>query len=167
MLLKVGALTWEPKPSRPWVKTQIVPPVNISIPTQIGSKMGGAPIPKTVPLALNHGQQGIVSTKGTGNLVEADVRSAGSGQLPGQLSECAMREKDEDELSDSARAALQIQQEIDGGTFSPKRSDRKKPKPNDGTRGAVTGIALGEYAHNAHKKDAPQAHIKVKGSKAR
>ncbi|CAJ1337161.1 unnamed protein product [Effrenium voratum] len=77
-----------------------------------------------------------------------------------------MREKDEDELSDSARAALQIQQEIDGGTFSPKRSDRKKPKPNDGTRGAVTGIALGEYAHNAHKKDAPQAHIKVKGSKA-
>ena len=30
----------------PWVKTQIVPPVNIQIPTQIGSKMGGAPLPQ-------------------------------------------------------------------------------------------------------------------------
>ena len=30
----------------PWVKVQIVPPVNIPIPTKIGSKMGGAPTPK-------------------------------------------------------------------------------------------------------------------------
>ena len=29
----------------PWVKSQIVPPVNIPIPTKIGSKRGGAPIP--------------------------------------------------------------------------------------------------------------------------
>ena len=30
----------------PWVKSQIVPAVNIPIPTKIGSKMGGAPTPK-------------------------------------------------------------------------------------------------------------------------
>ena len=30
----------------PWIKSQIVPPVNIPIPTKIGSKMGGAPTPK-------------------------------------------------------------------------------------------------------------------------
>ena len=30
----------------PWVKIQIVPPVNIPISTKIGSKMGGAPTPK-------------------------------------------------------------------------------------------------------------------------
>ena len=34
---------------RPWVKTQIVPPVNRPIPTKIDS------YPKMVPLALNHG----------------------------------------------------------------------------------------------------------------
>ena len=32
----------------PWVKIQIVPPVNIPISTKIGSKMGGAPTLKNV-----------------------------------------------------------------------------------------------------------------------
>ena len=36
----------------PWVKIQIVPPVNIPIPTKIGSKMGGAPTPNGIPLVL-------------------------------------------------------------------------------------------------------------------
>ena len=37
----------------PWVKTQIVPPVNISIPTRVGSKMRGAPkTPKWDPIGF-------------------------------------------------------------------------------------------------------------------
>ena len=39
----------------PWVKTQIVPPVNIPIPSKIGSKMGGEyAYLNMVPLALKH-----------------------------------------------------------------------------------------------------------------
>ena len=36
----------------PWVKTQIVPPVNIPMPAKIGSKKGWCTYPKMVPLAL-------------------------------------------------------------------------------------------------------------------
>ena len=35
-----------------WVKTQIIPTVNIRIPTKIGSKMGGAPMPKWGPIGF-------------------------------------------------------------------------------------------------------------------
>ena len=39
-----------------WVKSQIVPPVNLPIPTKIGSKMGAAPNPQNgIPLVLTHG----------------------------------------------------------------------------------------------------------------
>ena len=37
----------------PWVKIQIVPSVNIPIPTKIGSKMGGAPTPTWDPIAFD------------------------------------------------------------------------------------------------------------------
>ena len=37
----------------PWVKIQIVPPVNIPIPTKIGSKMGGAATPKWDPIGFD------------------------------------------------------------------------------------------------------------------
>ena len=37
-------------PTRPWDNTHIVPPVNIPIPTKLGSIMGGAPIPKWDPI---------------------------------------------------------------------------------------------------------------------
>ena len=47
---KFDGLSW------PWVKNQIVPPVSIPIPTKIGSKMGGEPNPKVVPLVLTHSQ---------------------------------------------------------------------------------------------------------------
>ena len=71
---------------------------------------------------------------------------------------------DDGELSDSTRAALRIQQEIEG-TRSPTESKASKAsgsKQRSETHGAITGIALGEYAH---KKGTP-AHIKMKGGKA-
>ena len=47
----------------PWVKNQIVPPVNITIPTKIGSKNGWCTYPKMVPVVLNHGDmnQGLTN----------------------------------------------------------------------------------------------------------
>ncbi|CAK9044106.1 unnamed protein product [Durusdinium trenchii] len=80
-----------------------------------------------------------------------------------------MPEVDEDELSDSTRAALRIQEEIDGNgpTTSSKStpsSRKSSAQVSNGTHGAVTGIALGEYAHK--KGGSGTVHIKMKGSKA-
>ena len=67
-------------------------------------------------------------------------------------------DRDDDELSDSARAALRIQQEIEGGVSDEApRKTSSRSSGNGRTHGAVTGIALGEYA------DSPKAS---KGSKA-
>ena len=48
--------SWK-KEAWPWVKTQIVPPVNIPIPTEMGSKMGGECTcqPKWDPMPQPHG----------------------------------------------------------------------------------------------------------------
>ena len=81
-------------------------------------------------------------------------------------------DRDDDELSDSARAVLRIQQEIDGGVSdeAPKKSSSRAG--NGRTHGAVTGIALGEYADSPKASKASKAsnsgtvQIKAKGSKA-
>lgn len=56
----------------------------------------------------------------------------------------------DDELSDSARAALEIQNEIDTGEVKRKETKGSR-KASNGTHGAITGIALGEYAHGASR----------------
>ena len=76
---------------------------------------------------------------------------------------------DDGELSDSTRAALRIQQEIDGNGTSKdaptgRSSKASKSTKSDGTHGAVTGIALGEYANK--KGGSGTVHIKMKGGKA-
>ena len=72
----------------------------------------------------------------------------------------------DDELSDSARAALEIQNEIDTGDVKEKK-EKKDSRKSNGTHGAITGIALGEYAHGASRKGSNEvAHIKMKGGKA-
>eukprot|EP00434_Breviolum_minutum_P021612 symbB.v1.2.019075.t2/scaffold1542.1/size112718/10 len=77
---------------------------------------------------------------------------------------------DDGELSDSTRAALRIQQEIDGKGPSKDeatgrtRSSKASKSTTDGTHGAVTGIALGEYANK--KGGSGTVHIKMKGGKA-
>ena len=53
------ALNLPSVPKRPWVKVQIVPPVNIPIPTKIWTETGGAPTPKWDPIGFdNHSQIG-------------------------------------------------------------------------------------------------------------
>ena len=79
---------------------------------------------------------------------------------------------DDGELSDSTRAALRIQQEIDGTAPAPatskaskgsneKRRDQAKSAKRSETHGAITGIALGEYAPSSSG-----VQIKMKGGKA-
>ena len=46
--------TLRPSVTSPWVKTPYIPPVNIPIPTKIGSKMIGAPIPKWDLIGFDH-----------------------------------------------------------------------------------------------------------------
>ena len=46
-----------------------VPPVNIPIPTRIGSTMGGAPIPKMVPSVLTHRHTRVAPVDGAGGVV--------------------------------------------------------------------------------------------------
>lgn len=79
---------------------------------------------------------------------------------------------DDGELSDSTRAALRIQQEIDGTApaapatskaskgSNEKRSDQAKSAKRSETHGAITGIALGEYAPSSSG-----VQIKMKGRK--
>eukprot|EP00438_Fugacium_kawagutii_P035588 Skav224928 [mRNA] locus=scaffold2105:59059:59517:+ [translate_table: standard] len=73
---------------------------------------------------------------------------------------------DDGELSDSTRAALRIQREIEGGGApeSESRASKAPPKSkkNDEKYGAITGIALGEYS----KGSSGPAQIKMKGGKA-
>ena len=63
-----------------------------------------------------------------------------------------------------------IQQEIDGKGPSKDeatgrtRSSKASKSTTDGTHGAVTGIALGEYANK--KGGSGTVHIKMKGGKA-
>lgn len=76
---------------------------------------------------------------------------------------------DDGELSDSTRAALRIQREIEGGGAPAESESRAskapaKSKKNDETHGAITGIALGEYAHK--KGSSGPVQIKMKGGKA-
>ena len=76
---------------------------------------------------------------------------------------------DDSELSESTRAVLQIQQEIDGAPApekaskgsNQKRSDEAKSAKRSETHGAITGIALGEYAPSSSG-----VQIKMKGGKA-
>ena len=81
-------------------------------------------------------------------------------------------ERDDDELSDSALAVLRIQQEIEGGVsedFGKKGSATSSTSNNGRTHGAVTGIALGEYADSPKASKASKAsktsgvHIQAKG----
>ena len=70
---------------------------------------------------------------------------------------------DDGELSDSTRAALRIQQEIDGtapAKGSKQKGEAKTAKRSE-THGAITGIALGEYAPSSSG-----VQIKMKGGKA-
>eukprot|EP00435_Cladocopium_sp_Y103_P000582 s4183_g1.t1 len=79
---------------------------------------------------------------------------------------------DDGELSDSTRAALRIQQEIDGtapartskaskASNQEKRSEAKRSEAKRSeTHGAITGIALGEYAPSSSG-----VQIKMKGGK--
>lgn len=76
---------------------------------------------------------------------------------------------DDGELSDSTRAALRIQREIEGGGAPAESESRAskapaKSKKTDETHGAITGIALGEYAHK--KGSSGPVQIKMKGGKA-
>mmetsp|Transcript_80639 Transcript_80639/g.127390 ORF Transcript_80639/g.127390 Transcript_80639/m.127390 type:complete len:196 (-) Transcript_80639:145-732(-) len=75
---------------------------------------------------------------------------------------------DDGELSDSTRAALRIQQEIDGtapatskapAKGSKQKGEAKTAKRSE-THGAITGIALGEYAPSSSG-----VQIKMKGGK--
>ena len=81
-------------------------------------------------------------------------------------------ERDDDELSDSALAVLRIQQEIEGGVsedFGKKGSATSSTSNNGRTHGAVTGIALGEYADSPKASKASKTsgvHIQAKGNKA-
>ncbi|CAE7469547.1 unnamed protein product [Symbiodinium sp. CCMP2592] len=81
-------------------------------------------------------------------------------------------DRDDDELSDSARAALRIQQEIEGGVSDEApRKTSSRSSGNGRTHGAVTGIALGEYADSPKASKASKAskegvQIRAKGSKA-
>ena len=85
-----------------------------------------------------------------------------------------MSEEDSDELSESTRAALRIQQEIEGKR--PAKRSRKSPtssrkgtaEDSNGTHGAITGIALGEYGHNKKSGSGSTGtvQIKMKGGKA-
>ena len=82
-------------------------------------------------------------------------------------------DRDDDELSESARAVLRIQQEIDGGASDhsdkgPGKASSRSSR-NGRTHGAVTGIALGEYADSPKASKASKStpvNIKAKGSKA-
>ena len=60
--LAFGNIMW------PCVKSQILPPVNIPSPTEIGSKMGGAPTNQNgIPLVLTHSHvKQTVQTSGSG-----------------------------------------------------------------------------------------------------
>ena len=75
-------------------------------------------------------------------------------------------DRDDDELSESARAVLRIQQEIeDGVSEAPRKTSGSSG--NGRTHGAVTGIALGEYADSpkASKASKEGVQIRAKGSK--
>ena len=78
-------------------------------------------------------------------------------------------DRDDDELSESARAVLRIQQEIeDGVSEAPRKTSGSSG--NGRTHGAVTGIALGEYADSPKASKASKAskegvQIRAKGSK--